>query len=209
MLTIGAPHMFTYSICQYTLISAILDLNQQRAISSRWSLVMMLWSTRPKATFVSTKRHTDFINMPQSVLYFVYNARNFSDMLLSSTRKRCRLMKHVQLIWTWKSGLKNVWNFHITSWGRGRCCRWWQDSLWAPAIICICTGSKPQNHVNFLYLSGYTSETRYVQGWCQFLPKLATISWFLIWSLMHIRAAPLCLAVAKHGANLHWSPCVV
>ena len=102
---------------------------------------------------------------------------------------------------------------HVAMWPitqhRGRCCRWWQDSLWAPAIICICTGSKPQNHVNFLYLSGYTSETRYVQGWCQFLPKLATISWFLLWSLMHISAAPLCLAVAKHGANLHWSPCVV
>ena len=91
----------------------------------------------------------------------------------------------------------------------GRCCRWWQDSLWAPAIICIYSGSKPHNHVDLLYLFVYTSETRYVEGWCQILLDLATISWFLLCSLMHVNAAPLCLAVAKHGTNLHWLTCVV
>ena len=99
-------------------------------------------------------------------------------------------------------------HYHVPN-HRGRCCRWWQDSLWAPAIICIYSGSKPHNHVDLLYLFVCTSETRYVEGWCQFLLDLATISWFILCSLMHISAAPLCLVVAKHGTNLHWLTRVV
>ena len=98
---------------------------------------------------------------------------------------------------------KDIWK------GWGRCCRWWQDSLWAPAIICIYSGSKPHNHVDLLYSLCIHIRDQ-VCG--RLVPIFVRFSNNILIYIMFTDAyqcSPLCLVVAKHGTNLHWLTCVV